>query len=163
MKKTLMTALVICMGCIMTQAQKNNVGAGIAYGSEVENMGLGVNAEFSILPNLTISPSFIYFFPEKNPYVTLNLWEINGNVNYYFLNNDKMGVYGLGGLNYTHASAKSDFLGYSNTAKSGEVGLNLGGGFKYHLNESWSPVAELKYVIGDYDQLVMMVGMKYNF
>lgn len=163
MKKTFITALFICMGSLLVQAQQNNVGVALAYGSEIENLGLGVNAEFVIMDNLTIAPSFIYFFPEKNSYVTIDLWELNGNAHYYFLNNEKIGVYGLGGINYTHASAKTDFLGYSTKAKSGEVGLNLGGGFKYHLNEQWSPAAELKYVIGDYDQLVVMMGMKYNF
>lgn len=163
MKHVLTTICVVLMTGMLVKAQTNNIGAGLAYGSEIDRVGLGVNAEFMIMPQLSIAPSFNYFLTEKNYYVTVRLWEINGNVHYYFLDNEKMSVYGLGGLNYTKVSAKSNILNYPHSSSSGGLGVNLGGGFKYHLNDQWSPFAELKYVIGDYDQLVLLVGMKLKF
>lgn len=163
MKYILTTIFIVLTMGMGVKAQTNNIGAGLAYGSEIDRVGLGINAEFMIMPKLSIAPSFNYFLTEKNYYVTVRLWEINGNVHYYFMDNDKISVYGLGGLNYTKASAKSSILNYPHASSSGGLGVNIGGGFKYHLNNQWSPFSELKYVIGDYDQLVLLVGMKFKF
>jgi len=44
-----------------------------------------------------------------------------------------------------------------------ELGLNLGLGANFHIsNEKILPFAELKYVISDFDQLVIFAGVKVN-
>lgn len=164
MKKLIVSTVVLFMGFGLLKAQNDsNIGLMFGYGSEIEQVGVGVNAEFAIVNNLTISPSFLFYFPEKYYYITRNMWEVNGNLNYYFLSLEQMGAYGLAGINYSHLSAKGDYMGISSSDGEGKIGANIGGGFKFHLSEKFAPFAEVKYVINDYDQVVAMIGMKYKF
>lgn len=101
--------------------------------------------------SLKISPSFIYYLPKDQVDVKINWFEINGNANYYFLDQDKLSVYGLGGLNYSSVKAKYDgpysgLIDYG--ASDGRFGLNIGGGANFILG-NLMPFAELKYVIID--------------
>lgn len=160
MKKSILSFIVflMCLGF----AKSQSIGLMLGYGSKIEQIGIGANAEFGLTDKLKIAPSFLYYFTEDHDFVKTNLWELNGNVNYYFIDDNDLGVYGLGGLNYTHISAKADHMGYSHSESSGKIGLNLGAGLNYNITDRLSPYAELKFVISDYDQLVAMIGMKYK-
>lgn len=144
------------------------IGGMLAYGTEIENLGIGVNAEFGILDDLSISPSFIYYLPKDNGPIKVTWFEFNANANYYFMQDEKFDVYGLGGLNYTSVSVKYDsnaFGGFGGSASGsdGRIGLNLGGGANLHLsNDSITPFAEIKYVIIDGGQLVIAAGVKFK-
>ncbi len=152
-------------GLFISSAQTDTrLGAMVAYGTEIENVGIGVNAEFPIMENLTISPGFIYYFPKDEFGVSVNWWEINGNANYYLLNGESFGFYALGGLNYS--SVKVDYdsgssLG-SMSASDGRFGLNLGAGANFDIGRSIVPFAEAKYVIIDGSQLVIGAGVRFN-
>lgn len=65
--KTTLLGIIISLSFIFsTQAQeKARIGGFLAYGTEIENLGIGVNAEFPIIENLTILPSLIYYLPKK--------------------------------------------------------------------------------------------------
>ncbi len=144
------------------------IGAMLAYGTEIENPGIGVNAEFGVLDKLSISPSFIYFFPKGEGDFKVKWYEISANVNYYFMQ-DNIDFYGLAGLNYTIVSVPSISFGgmFGETIKTesvsdGRFGLNLGAGANFHIGSSILPFAELKYVIIDGGQLVIAAGIKFN-
>lgn len=161
MKKTILSFVVflMCLGF----AKSQSVGLMLGYGSKIENIGLGANAEFELSEKLKIAPGFLYYFTDDHEFVKTNLWELNGNLNYYFIDSNEIGVYGLGGLNYTHVSVKTDIpFGGNYSDSSGKIGVNLGAGLNYHITERLSPFAELKFVISNYDQLVAMIGMKYK-
>ncbi|MBB4119836.1 outer membrane protein X [Mesonia hippocampi] len=146
------------------QAQeKTRIGAFFAYGTEIENIGIGANAEFPIMENLTISPSLIYYFPKEEYSVKVNWFEVNANANYYFVNQNNMSVYALGGLNYNSVKVSFDdaWLG-DHSASDGRFGLNLGGGVNFKIDGKITPFAELKYVIIDGGQLVAGAGVKFN-
>lgn len=160
MKKTILSFIVFLM--FLGFAKSQSIGLMLGYGSKIEQIGIGANAEFGLTDKLKIAPSFLYYFTEDHDFVKTNLWELNGNVNYYFIDQNDLGVYGLGGLNYTHISAKANYMGYSHSDSSGKIGLNLGAGLNYNITDRLSPYAELKFVISDYDQLVAMIGMKYK-
>ena len=145
------------------QAQENTrIGGFLAYGTEIENIGIGANAEFPLIENLTISPSLIYYLPKKEYGVKMNWFEVNANANYYFANHDDMSVYALGGLNYSSVKVSFDeaWLG-SYSSSDGRFGLNLGGGINLNIG-GITPFAELKYVIIDGGQLVASAGVKFN-
>lgn len=172
-QKLVITALcLLFMGFFSKTTQSQNIetsiGGLLAYGSEIENLGIGVNAEFGIADNLSISPSFIYYLPKSYGVVKTNWMEFNANANYYFLNDDKFGVYGLGGLNYSNVSVKYESeifegLGIKGSSSDGRFGLNLGGGAIMKLsNDNIIPFAELKYVIIDGGQLVIAAGVKFK-
>lgn len=162
--KLIFFGILINLGfAFSVKAQDNfRIGAMIAYGSEVENIGIGVNAEIPIIENLTIAPSFIYYLPKDEYGLKMNWFEANANANYYFVNQENIGVYALGGLNYSSIKVSFDdeWLGdYS--ASDGRFGLNLGGGINFNLG-AVTPFAELKYVIIDGGQFVAGAGVKFN-
>lgn len=143
------------------------IGGMLAYGTEIKNIGFGVNAEFGIMEKLSISPSFIYYLPKTEGPVKINWFEFNANANYYFLADQEFDFYGLAGLNYSSVKVKYDggfggmFGGGSASTSDGRLGLNLGAGANFNLN-GITPFAEIKYVIIDGGQLVLAAGVKFN-
>ena len=167
MKKIITTLCFVYFTSLAVTAQEDSrIGGFIAYGSEIKSVGFGVNAEFPIIENLTIAPSFIYYLPKDEEIVKTTIFEINGNANYYFMNEDSIGLYGLAGINYTSVKVKVEDiygLGYGGaSASDSKVGLNLGAGANFNLGKNWMPFAELKYILSDYDQLVLVAGVKFN-
>lgn len=163
LKSTLFGILVSFGFVFSAQAQESTrIGAFLAYGTEIENIGIGANAEFPIIENLTISPSFIYYFPKEEYGIKMNWFEVNANANYYFVTQDNMEVYALGGLNYSSIKVSYEDSGFGNYSSSdGRFGLNLGGGINFNMGRV-TPFAELKYVIIDGGQLVAAAGVKFN-
>lgn len=151
MKKSgLILAFIVCMmAAVDSSAQK--IGAMLGYGTEVEALGLGVNGEFNINSKVSISPSFIYWFVDN-----ANVWEFNANVNYYFTTAGSADFYGLAGINLFGAKAEGADDGNS------EVGLNLGAGCNFNIGKNWEPFTEVKFVIGDADQLGLFFGAKFR-
>lgn len=138
------------------------LGGLLGYGSEVEQWGLGVNAEFFINEKMAISPNLLFYFPEKRGGFKYSFWELNGNFHYYFLSEEPVSLYGLAGLNLLNAHVKVDnnsFVGSYENSDS-ELGLNLGIGANFHVG-GVLPYVELKYVAGDADQAVVMLGVKF--
>lgn len=161
-KLSLFAAILFFGGILNSSAQdETRIGAMLAYGTEIENIGIGANAEFPIIENMTISPSFIFYLPKDEYGVKINWFEVNANANYYFLK-DEISVYGIGGLNYSSVKVSYDdeFFG-GGSASDGRFGLNLGGGANFDIGGSILPFAELKYVIIDGGQLVLAAGVKF--
>lgn len=167
MKKTILTLSMVMFSFLSAKAQEDTrIGAMLAYGTEIENIGIGANAEFPIMENLTLAPSFTYFLPkDESSIVKTTFFELNANANYYFLQDDSFSIYGLAGLNYTNVKVKvEDFgLGFGDASVSeGKIGLNIGGGVNFNLDKNWTPFTELKYVVSNFDQLVLVAGIKFN-
>lgn len=148
-----------------SQAQVDTrIGGLLAFGTEVSQPAIGVNGEFRVMDELAISPSFLYYFPKKEGPIKANYFEVNGNANYYFIEDENdFDVYGLAGLTYLNASVSYDGLGseYFSGASSSSFGLNLGAGANMHLN-GFMPFAELKYQIISGGQLVISAGVKFE-
>lgn len=145
--------------------EENKIGVLAAYGSEIESLGLGANAEFPVLENLAIAPSIIYYFPRDEYGVKWRWLEINANANYYFVRNQDLGVYALGGLNYSSIKVSYDEsagFGSNSSASDGEVGLNFGAGANFNLGGKITPFTELKYVLIEGGQLVAAAGVKFR-
>ena len=163
MKKALLSLAFLAGVTSVSYAQiETKIGAHIAYGSEIENAGAGVNAEFGLTDKLSVAPSFTYFFPKSFGYLDQKMWEANANAHFYFMNAEAVGLYGLGGLNYANVTVDTDFFGESVSDSEGEIGFNIGAGSNFNLGGSITPFAELKYVISEYDQLVVAAGVRFN-
>ncbi len=167
--KLLFTVLCLIAGGLWTsQAQmQTKIGAALAYGTEIENIGLGATAEFHIAERISLSPNFIYYFPKEEGPIKVNWWEINADGHYYFLADDGIQVFGLAGVNYSQVKVKSDidfgpFGGGDFEASDGRVGLNIGAGINFDLGSSLVPFAKLKYVIIDEGQAVIAAGVKFK-
>lgn len=170
MKRIILTTFIIVLhfGFSAVAQEDTRIGAFIAYGTEIENVGIGANAEFPILENFTISPSFIYYFPKEEIGIEeigikINWFELNANLNYYFVDQDDISAYALGGLNYSSVKVTFDQSWLGSVSNSdGRIGLNLGGGINFNVSGNIIPFAELKYVIIDGSQLVASGGVKFN-
>lgn len=163
MKKVLFTVLLATVVSLTASAQ-TRVGGLLGYGSEIESLALGAVGEFMIKENMGISPQVVFFFGKKQGDVKSSMWEINGNFNYYFLQ-ENIDLYGILGLNIASYKVKYDgpaLPGFSASASDTEIGLNLGLGANFPVsNDSILPFAELKYVISDFDQLAIFAGVKF--
>lgn len=145
-----------------SQAQiQTKIGAHIAYGSEIENIGAGVNAEFGLSNKLSVAPSFTFFFPKDYGYLEQKMWEANANVHYYFLNTGVVNLYGLGGLNYANVEVETVWWGSSFSESQAKFGFNAGAGTNFNFGGKIVPFAELKYVISDFDQVVVAAGVRF--
>lgn len=147
--------MVLLVAFVSTSQAQKTIGAGLTYGSEIENLGLGVNAEFDINQTIDFSPSILFYF-KKNGF---SMWEVNGNINYIFSQNGPT-IYGIGGINLT--TIKVDLGPFGNVSDT-ELGLNLGIGASFAEMGSVRPFAEAKYVLGNYDQLSLFGGVRFPF
>lgn len=166
MKKIILTTILF-LGLVFTAQAQTKVGVHFGYGSEIDRPLIGANAEFGITDKISIAPDFTYYFTEKISYVKTSMWELNANAHYYFMDKDKLKVFGLGGLNYTHAKVTWDgpvwgFGGESSESDS-EIGFNLGGGATYDLTDKIQAFSTLKYTIGSTDQVAIFIGARYVF
>lgn len=164
--KNILCAILLLLGVQFSNAQDEmRIGGMLAYGTEVENIGIGVTAAFPIMDKMTIAPSFIFYLPKDEFGVKINWFELNANANYYFLDEGNFNVYGLGGLNFSSISVKYDnasIYGSGLSASDGRIGLNLGGGANFDIGTSFLLFSELKYVIIDEGQLVIAAGVKFS-
>jgi len=132
-------------------AQKR-IGGGLAWGSEVEELGIAVNGEVFILDKLAIAPQFIFFFTEEN----LTWWEIDGDVHFFPIPGNSE-FYALGGINITRVEVD---LGNFGEVGDTEAGLNLGAGYNFKITGPVVPFAEVKFIVSDADQLVLSGGVR---
>ena len=160
-----------------TNAQ-TTLGGGLAYGSEIENIGIDLTGQYFIKDNLAIEAAFVYYFPKDfgdglssvdGEDYKIKWYEINANVNYYFNMTGNIKAYGLGGLNMSIVSVPTFNLGsifgggagVKNESTS-KIGLNIGGGADFDLGKNFTPFAQIKYVLSDFDQLQILGGVRFN-
>src|SRR5690606_29689295 len=130
MKKIITTACFLSLSFLSANAQEDTrIGGFLGYGSEIKSLGFGVNAEFPIMENLTIAPNFTFYLPkEDSDIIKTTIFEVSANANYYFVNDDSFGIYGLAGLNYTSVKVKVEDLGFGfgeASSSDGKIGLNI--------------------------------------
>ena len=162
MKKLLLLVCAAVMSLSASaQAGDKALGAQLVFGSETNNIGLGVKGQYYFTDQLRGEASVDYFFKNKG----VSMWDINANVHYLIDVADKFKVYPLAGLGYTNWSYKYEFPGLPVVEGSdGRLAVNLGGGAEYELTKDLSVNAELKYqIISNYNQLVLGVGVAYKF
>ena len=162
MKKLLLLVCAAVMSLSASaQAGDKALGAQLVFGSETNNIGLGVKGQYYFTDQLRGEASVDYFFKNKG----VSMWDITANVHYLFDVADKFKVYPLAGLGYTNWSYKYEFPGLPVVEGSdGRLAVNLGGGAEYELTKDLSVNAELKYqIISNYNQLVLGVGVACKF
>ena len=169
-------AFLLLLACNASFGQVK-VYPGLVYGSEIEKPGITLGGEFFVSERISITPDFIYYLigkesmvlPGSKIEIKTKLWELNGNMHYYFVNKPNIGFYGLGGLNYSHVGLKyketDTDTGQVETefdVSDGEIGLNLGIGANFPVGRNFTPFAEMKYVAASTDQLVVGGGVKFD-
>lgn len=156
MKKIILLAALFIVMTANAQKGAQSAGAQLSYGSEIENLGVGVHYTYNITDQITLAPSFNYFL-EKDK---VNMWDLNFDAHYNFALKENIVAYPLAGLTYTVFD--NDFTDSSD----GYFGINLGGGIAYDISETIVLGAELKYQIrtGDGENEVFFaVKASYKF
>lgn len=162
MKKILTIVCMLMLGMGIGQAQVHQgetaAGVNLVYGSEIENLGIGARFQYGVLDQLRAEVGFNYFF-EKNH---MSWWDVNINAHYLVgLWNEQLYIYPLAGLNYTMVDFKGDL---NNLGEENHVGLNLGAGIEYELDEHFGVNFEYRHtIIRKVDQGVFGLGINYKF
>jgi outer membrane protein X len=133
-----------------------NIGGGLAYGTEIEAIGVQAGAVLGFNENLRGAGDIAIYFPDSPSGVDNSFWAINANVHYLFMAEEATTVYGLGGLNYATSKTSGSGMSFSNS----EAGLNLGGGAEFGVGFG-AIYLEAKYVVSDFDQLVLGGGVRF--
>ncbi|SFF07938.1 outer membrane beta-barrel protein [Thermophagus xiamenensis] len=161
MKKLMSIAIAVFM--VTAVSAQLRLGGGLTMGTQAgfdedgEKVGIGLTVKgvYPINEKWSVSPDFTYYFPTGGDYFDVNIWQLNANAHYHFYEMTDMGLYALGGLNYSHMKWEyDDGSGFDFPDDSdGEIGINLGIG----ANVSRF-FGELKYDT-TLEQLALTVGI----
>ncbi len=167
MKKGLLTiasVLTLVIGFSTSASAQMKVGAGLAFGTEAESIGLTANL-YTALPsvdNLSVGGDVIYFLPKDVGFDIDRTWfEVNLNGQYKFYAEQMINAYALGGLNVARVGFKYEGPGSGVNSHDTKLGLNLGVGGEYAFNDSMFAFAEFKFVISKFDQAVFSAGVRF--
>ncbi|MEM8489120.1 MAG: hypothetical protein AAF564_26475 [Bacteroidota bacterium] len=143
---------------------ESSIGGGLVYGSEIEKLGLQLMYYYFMTTSIALGGDVSFFFPEKTEFIgssfTQTLITLNVVAHYVFYTSVIMRAYGLAGLNYALFRFKSEGTGFDGSDTSSELGLNIGGGIEYALATGFL-FLELKYILSEFDQLVLAIGYRH--
>ncbi len=158
MTKTTLVLIVFFTSFTLTsKAQEYSLGGGLGYGSGINTIGINFRGDAKFNKLWSISPHFNFFFNKKNDNVSKKWNAFNVDGHYFFEIDPTWVFYPLFGVNIATVSEKVNGVTFSNSA----VGINLGFGTEYSIDSKLTGFGEVKYVIGDADQLVMFFGILY--
>ena len=156
MKKGLLLAALVVgglsFGAREAEAQVG-FGAEAMFGSKTD-FGLGARllAGLGTTAPLEFQGGFAIYFPDG----PAEFWEMNGNVWYHIDTSLSNGdPYVGGGLNIGRISSDGD------NASSTELGLNLGGGFRWDFTNT-APFIEARFVVAGHEQFVIGGGVVFG-
>lgn len=138
------------------------IGAGLAYGTGINNIGITAKGHYQVNEVWEGAASFTFFLTgEDAPGIDLNVWEFNADAHYIVSSNDKFTFYPLAGLSIAGVTVdfNTGFPGLDGKSTNTELGINLGAGIELGISNAISGVAEVKYVAGGFDQLVLNAGI----
>jgi outer membrane protein X len=166
MKKILALVCTMLLGMGFAQAQVHQgetaVGANLVYGTEIESLGLGARFQYGILDQLRAEVGFNGFFAHNHR----TWWDVNINAHYLLnVSNHQFYFYPLAGINYTMTNDKKKTDEYPNgKGESNHIGLNVGAGFEYELNDHFGVNLEYRHtIVRKVDQGVIGLGVNYKF
>lgn len=154
MKKFLIVVMLCTLGTA-AYAQKGEMTVGAQFslgaGQGFVNPGLGAKFSYSITDPWRLGASFDYGFKNKST----SVWDINIDAHYQFFFGKGFRVYPLLGFTIMgyHSSfvipASSDWrdagqIPGSFTSNTTCLGINVGGGFQYDINDQWGVFSEIK-------------------
>lgn len=149
MKNLFKAMLVILIAVSFSEAKaQKSVGAGVAYATNIDNIGFNLNGNYVIDEKWSAAPSFTYFL--KKDYVTWMVLDLDAN--YQFSEIENMGsLYAIGGLNMTFFDINYEFdYGeyYDGGFRGSDFGVNLGIGLLVPAGEKLAIAPEIRYTLG---------------
>lgn len=157
-------AAIMLVSCVAFG--QNRMGFNLSYGTEIEQVGLGLNTEFFVARRFALSPGFTYYLPKTESLgygdeLKVYFWELNVDGHLYFTDKDlPTSVYGILGLNHFGIKAKFTFDGESFTSKDTDTGANIGLGFAFK-SQNVNPFMEVKYETVFEGQFAISGGVRF--
>lgn len=152
-KKILFGCVLLAVFTTYRSEAQFSAGPGVAYCTAYEEFGIQLRALYEVNERWQANFDFNNYFDK---YPNFSLKEFDLDVHYVFLQKEKLGVYGLTGLNY--------FLLNSGFGRYAYPALNLGTGAQASLAEHIKAYLEIRYnLFGVPDQLVFSLGGVYAF
>lgn len=165
----LLPAVLVGLFALMPlQAQAQlQLGGGLAFGTEIEKLGLQISGNLPVAQEgkIRAAPDLIFYIKDDFGGGSVRWWEVNLNGNYLFMDNEAYTLYALGGINIANVNFDydievPDIFGVDGSQT--ELGLNVGGGIEYGMDFG-NLYGEAKYILSDFDQLVISVGVRIPF
>ncbi|MEO1256073.1 MAG: hypothetical protein AAFY41_14480 [Bacteroidota bacterium] len=161
MKKLFIASVIfLVMGNVVSAQEQGLIRAtaGIAYGTEIEELGINIGGEYLITDIISGGLSYTSFFtPDPVSFSSIN---IDGR--YYFLT-DGPYVFGLLGLGIVRTKIEVPGFFGGGTVSDSETGLNIGGGALFPFTDNLGALTQLKFnTVGD-GQFVIQGGITYTF
>lgn len=154
----LFAAMVLLSFSNVSAKSSTMVGAGVGYGTKIEEVAVQVGAVFDLDIPVLIAPDFKYFLVGSSDFVDVSWWELNVNGHYYLTKEKGTNFYLLGGLQYANITVSTDIPYFGSTSSSdGKIGLNVGGGARFDLG-GFSLMPEAKFTLGGNEQLFIGVA-----
>lgn len=167
MKKLFLLMVMCCIASMTAFAQENKwrAGVNIGYGTDISKPFIGVRAQYDIIEQLSIAPSFNYYFKSSEDIgygeeIDYNYWDIDVDVHWNVLRGESYKVYPLVGLTYLHGKAS-----YEGESESDSwIGANVGVGAQLNFGTNWCVGIEAKYqIVDEVGQFVPMATIMYRF
>ncbi|MBO6586249.1 MAG: outer membrane beta-barrel protein [Gracilimonas sp.] len=168
MKKTtlLIFTAVLTFATFQTTQAQITVGGALMYGDEVEQIGLRADGSYMINDDIDINANIGFYLPDNTDLgggneFTATYWEVNVNGHYSLYSDEESGfsAHALAGINILGINTSFSGPNVSGSDSDSELGLNIGGGASYPLSFG-KLFGELKYVIGDADQVNIAAGLR---
>lgn len=172
MKKVffLLLSVVLALG-INAQSRRGEASlmGSVGYQSNYERFGLGFQARYAMLNNVRIAPEVNFFFPKEK------VTGLDVNVNFHYVFNFKADGQGFQVYPLVGVGMQTNFYGSRDITYSGgqevhegshtntDFAFSLGGGITLPLSSKSYLNAETKFMMGDKDNLVFMLGYGWKF
>lgn len=140
----------------------------VGYQSNYQRFGLGLQMRYAILNNVRIAPEVNFFFPKDK------VTGLDVNINFHYVFNFKADGQGFQVYPLVGVGMQNNFYGKRSTTFQGEefkesssthtdFALSLGGGITLPLSAKSYLNAETRFMSGDKESLVFMLGYGWNF
>ncbi|WP_231931332.1 MULTISPECIES: outer membrane beta-barrel protein [Bizionia] len=142
------------------------IGGGLGYNEKISGPGITVKAEFNITDAIAVSPGVTYFFGNSLYGFNQNTLAVDLNAHYFFhLIENKLKIYPLLGANYSNYKTGASYYSYyydTYEVSDSAFGVNIGAGGRWQFSEKLSVYLEPKYVVSDYEQIIINAGILFQ-
>lgn len=167
MKKILvLVALIVTNFSLSAQKGETSAIVGLGYQTDYGRFAIGAQGRYNILDNVRIAPDITFYFPKDK----VTGLDVMVNAHYVFrFPQDQFSVYPLAGIGiqnnfYGKQTIKIDGVDQKTDSHSKtDFAFNLGGGISYQIGDKTFLNAEAKFILGDNDCAVFMIGYGYKF
>ena len=153
MKKLFMVALV----CTMTVSAMAQIKSVDVKANLRGDFGIGAGITMPVLESIDFAPTFNYYFADG-----CNMFTVDADFHYNFELDQTWTIYPMAGLLWFHNGV--DGIGEAKGEDYNKLGVNIGVGARYDINDRWAAIAEAKYQwVDGWDDTFFSLGVNYKF